>query len=1053
MPAINRRTALKLITLSAAALALPAAARRLPPGIPVDRGLFPQSVASGDPRPGSVVLWTRLAAAAWSQDMVLEVAEDAGFEAVRVERSFRVGPTTDGCLKVKVEGLDADRAWFYRFVVLGADGAPSASPTGRTRTAPGPDADRDLRFAVMSCQDFNGRWYNTLLPLLDQELDAILHLGDFIYETTGDPSFQDGTGRRIRFEDAAGALSLGDGGFQAARSLDNYRQLHREYRSDPVLQQLLERAPLIAIWDDHEFADDSWQDVATFHDGRRDERDAGRRRASEQAWFEYMPADLGGGFGGDAVDGAALHPNTRIWRDFRFGKRAAMAFTDYRSARPDHLVPEDAFPGALAFDEPTLREALPGIGASFEDWHARLQPYVEMSDPDYRRYRRPLARALTRAYRAEGLGIDDVRRRVRAILAAPIALPVANAILARHDAGAPFFLDAGQIPEAPGLPRGLSWAGIGKSRLFDAIGSRYFVLAEGYELMAALRAAETGSALGESQSAWLGDTLARQADADWRFIGSSVSFTPLRLDLRRPEIQAPAAWAHEVLLNVDHWDGFPIEREAWLDRFAGPGAVLLSGDIHASFASQHRPSVVEFTVPAVSSKSLGAILARNADGDEATRAAGARLAENLDGLLRAGYPGLRYAQTRRNGTLLLEVGRDTLLARYFEIDGERVGECFYDDPGALAAALQQTLFRVERESGRLELESLGRTSPAPMPLATVPSAALVIAHRGASAWLPEHTLAAYERAIADGADAIEPDLVMTRDGVLVARHENEISGTTDVGSRPEFAGRKTRKQVDGQWIEGWFTEDFSLAELKTLRARERLPQLRSTANDGRFEVPTFDEIVALVAAESGRRGSLIGIVPEIKHPSHFAALGLAMEQPLLDALAAHEYTRHAPVLVQSFETANLRALRQQLPRGGNIRLLQLVGAPDGSPWDTVAAGMPVPYSRMVSPEGLREVAGYADVIGPPYPMLQLQSRGQTYGSALVDVAHAAGLQVVAYTFRPENIFIEDRFRDAGEPAARNEAASLREIRAYLSAGMDGFFTDDPALGRLAMDAP
>ena len=348
-------------------------------------------------------------------------------------------------------------------------------------------------------------------------------------------------------------------------------------------------------------------------------------------------------------------------------------------------------------------------------------------------------------------------------------------------------------------------------------------------------------------------------------------------------------------------------------------------------------------------------------------------------------------------------------------------------------------------------EPLGRHLTAPTPLATVPSAALVIAHRGASAWLPEHTLAAYERAIADGADAIEPDLVMTRDGVLVARHENEISATTDVASRSEFSGRRTRKQVDGQWFDGWFTEDFSLAELKTLRARERLPQLRPTGNDGRFEVPTFDEIVALAAAESERRGRLVGVVPEIKHPSYFAGLGLAMEQLLLDALVAHEYTRRAPVLVQSFETANLRALRGQVPRGGNIRLLQLVGAPDEAPWDSVSGGAPVTYARMVSPEGLRDVAAYADVLGPPYPMLQLQPDGGAFRSALVDQAHAAGLEVVAYTFRPENVFIEAHFGDGGEPTARNEAASLREIRAYLSAGLDGLFTDDPALGRLAVD--
>ncbi|KFN51879.1 hypothetical protein N790_13620 [Arenimonas malthae CC-JY-1] len=350
--------------------------------------------------------------------------------------------------------------------------------------------------------------------------------------------------------------------------------------------------------------------------------------------------------------------------------------------------------------------------------------------------------------------------------------------------------------------------------------------------------------------------------------------------------------------------------------------------------------------------------------------------------------------------------------------------------------------------GLAACQSLPRAEAGAMP---EPFEMQVIAHRGASAWLPEHTLAAYARAIADGADAVEPDLVMTRDGVLVARHENEISGTTDVATRPEFADRKARRQVDGEWVEGWFTEDFSLAELKTLRARERLPQLRSTANDGRFEVPTFDEILALVAAESEQRGRVVGLVPEIKHPTYFAARGLAMEQPLLGALAAHAYTRRAPVLIQSFETANLRALRAAVPRGGNIRLLQLVGAPDAAPYDTVAAGKPVPYAQLVSPDGLRDVADYADALGPPYAMLQLQPRGDGGRSALVDAAHAAGLQVVAYTFRPENHFLEPRFRDDAGPAARNEAGSVREIRSYLAAGLDAFFTDDPALGRAAVD--
>lgn len=344
------------------------------------------------------------------------------------------------------------------------------------------------------------------------------------------------------------------------------------------------------------------------------------------------------------------------------------------------------------------------------------------------------------------------------------------------------------------------------------------------------------------------------------------------------------------------------------------------------------------------------------------------------------------------------------------------------------------------------------TMPAPPAMSVAPERKpLVIAHRGASALRPEHTLEAYRKAIEDGADTIEPDLVSTRDGVLVARHENEISGTTDVAARPEFAARRTTKTIDGERVEGWFTEDFTLAELKTLRARERLPQLRSTAWDGQLPIPTLTEIIDLVAAESTRRGRVIGLAPELKHPTHFATLGLAMEPPLLETLRAHPYTRSAPVLIQSFETANLRALRARIDRGGNLRLLQLLGAPGEHPYDTVAAGAPRTYAAMTDAAGLAEIAQYADAIGPHWSALapQTGSNGRAR-SRLVDDAHAAGLQVVAYTYRPENHFLGD-YAGPGGPAARHEAGSVRQIRAHAALGIDAFFTDDPAVGRRAVD--
>ena len=332
---------------------------------------------------------------------------------------------------------------------------------------------------------------------------------------------------------------------------------------------------------------------------------------------------------------------------------------------------------------------------------------------------------------------------------------------------------------------------------------------------------------------------------------------------------------------------------------------------------------------------------------------------------------------------------------------------------------------------------------------------LVIAHRGASAQLPEHTLAAYARAMEDGADYIEPDLVSTRDGVLVARHENEISGTTDVAQRPEFAARKRRQVIDGEAFDGWFTEDFTLAELKTLRARERLPALRGTSHDGRYDIATLDEVIALAAEHAARSGRRIGLIPEIKHPSHFQRIGLPMEERLLETLAAHAYTREAPVVIQSFEQANLRALRTRLgPSHGNIRLLQLLGPADTQPGDALAAGKSTRYADLMTPAGLRDIAGYAEIIGPWTRLLIPVAEDGELGAptALMADAREKGLQVWPYTFRPENQFLPEALRQGDEPRTRNEAGSLAEIRAYLALGIGGFFTDDPALGRRAVDA-
>lgn len=330
---------------------------------------------------------------------------------------------------------------------------------------------------------------------------------------------------------------------------------------------------------------------------------------------------------------------------------------------------------------------------------------------------------------------------------------------------------------------------------------------------------------------------------------------------------------------------------------------------------------------------------------------------------------------------------------------------------------------------------------------------LVIAHRGASALLPEHTLAAYRKAIEDGADFVEPDLVMTRDGVLVARHDNALGGTTDVANHAEFSSRRTTRTIDGDAQTDWFVEDFSLDELRRLRARERLPAMRGTTHDGRHGVPTFAEIVALVEHEAQARGRTIGLIPEIKHSSHHHAAGLDPERALVAAIAEHAYLRRGPFGIQSFEVGNLQRLHAQLRDHANIFLVQLVGAPDEMPADHVLAGEPAStYASMLTPEGLRAIGAYARVLAPSSrAVLPLDERGALASpTRLVADAHAAGIEVHVWTLRPENRFLPPAWRCGDNLDARCEAGAIAEARAFAAAGVDAVFADDPGLACRAL---
>ncbi|WP_207912294.1 glycerophosphodiester phosphodiesterase family protein [Parafrankia sp. BMG5.11] len=323
---------------------------------------------------------------------------------------------------------------------------------------------------------------------------------------------------------------------------------------------------------------------------------------------------------------------------------------------------------------------------------------------------------------------------------------------------------------------------------------------------------------------------------------------------------------------------------------------------------------------------------------------------------------------------------------------------------------------------------------AALALAVPAQAQLIIAHRGASGERPEHTLAAYERAIDAGADFIEPDLVVTKDLVLVARHENELSDTTDVGSRDEFTDRRRNKEIDGRLVNGWFAEDFTLPELRTLRARERLPDLRraNARYDGLYQVPTLAEIIALVRAKEAERGHRIGLYPELKHPTFLLTQGIDSVDLLVTALGKKGLdTADAPVFIQSFEVAPLK----RLDKLTDARLVQLVSA-EGGPADEAAAT----YAEMLTATGLGEIAKYADAIGAE---LRLIAGTDGRPTGLVEQAHGAGLKVHAWTLRKENAFLPESLRTGNDPAVAGDYAAAWGVLA--AAGVDGVFTDDPAL--------
>lgn len=664
--------------------------------------LFPQSVASGDPRPESVILWTR-ALVDDDVEVELELYTDAELTTrAEWEASTEIALASadhDHCVKVRVTGLAPDTVYFYRFVVA-HDGEHKGSQVGRTRTAPAEDADRPVRFAFASCQDYGGRYYNSYVHLVTQpDLDFFVHLGDYIYETAGDEGFQGGTAdRTVAFDDQAGVLTVARGegeSFQAAKSIDNYRQLYRTFRSDPALQRVHETLAMFAVWDDHEFSDDCWGATATYLDGRVDEHDVDRRRAANQAWFEYMPVDYA-----DPefdYDPAVMPPDDlRIYRDFGYGKHVHLVLTDLRSYRSDHLVPEEAYPGTVVLTQAQL-EAMGELPDN-------ATPYVDDIDAFAGgMYAAELRAAATAAE-------YPVERVTGAISAGWI-----NDVLEEMGSSVPPIDDA--MLET--LPRGHAFVDMMKGSLWGRIGSRYLVARDVFARWAAHRWAESGGAsevaMGEAQESWFLDTM-RGSTRTWKVWGNEFCLVPLQIDLSN--LGVPASFRRVFHLNVDDWNGMGNRRDALIGELADiPNVVAITGDIHAFFAGT--PSVigdpsrkiVEFVTSSISSTTFQRILQNQVETDPvlSTVNGASELAGAIKDLLQLSNgpnPHLGYANPSSHGYAVVEASATQMLTTFFYHPEEDAMMSHYEDAN-IDALFTPVRFRVDAGSPELFQEIAG----------------------------------------------------------------------------------------------------------------------------------------------------------------------------------------------------------------------------------------------------------------------------------------------------------------------------------------------------------
>ncbi len=716
---------------------------------------FPQSLASGDPRQSGVILWTRVGldpSQVSSDSVTVQVARDQGFGQVIVDETLSIAAAHDFCAKVRVTGLDPDTYYYYRFIHNGI-----ASKTGRTRTLPAATADRKVKFAYTSCQDYNARYYNVYLRLLEpdmDDLDFVVHLGDYIYETDRNPEFQNSSAsRQVIFTDTAGAIPMtytdSNGNtttYYAAKSLDNYRQLYRTYRGDSVLQQIHEKFPMIAIWDDHEFSDDCWQCNGTYYDGLKGEGDITRRDNCEQAYFEYMPIDqesvagtvtstagaidvttgeLSVGTVDSTTGVGAITQGAKINRSLRAGKHVELFLTDYRTLRPDHLIPEDAFPGTVVFNTGTADPSGALDYVVFSSLAGTTQATLQGI----------FLQLYQSAYVAGGFSASEASTKATAMIGTVLTgnLSAGYLIAVIDSATAQGSLTSTQqsqlktdIGNNIAGQDGLSYYVLGKNSLFSHLGSRYFVVKDSFDAYAQYRyAVDAGSqnAYGSAQFQWLQQGLA-QSNATWRVLASSVSLTRMILGLKSTlsasQLSAlPTEFQQDFYLDLDQWDGFPNFRDGQLYPAMVPtansanGVVTIAGDIHSAWVSDEGQGRVVFTGSSVTSETfyglvsrqvstlVDALAASNPLIDKTTLTAQAnQLLAIGDLIVEQSNSNVQLARLNEHGINVVEADANGMNVTYHQIKPtvgglDMIGVSYYDSPQTVTDNMFTRRFRVE----------------------------------------------------------------------------------------------------------------------------------------------------------------------------------------------------------------------------------------------------------------------------------------------------------------------------------------------------------------------